>query len=92
MSLVNRDADKPVDVQLRIADRAMTITSATVLHAHPKAQNDWDSPDTVAPTDLSVITHDDGTLRFRVPAPAHAVLQLKSLETGGTRSGVGLPR
>ena len=56
VSLVNRDAEKPVDVQLRIADRAMNVTSATVLHAHPKAQNDWDSPDTVAPTDLSVIT------------------------------------
>ena len=92
VSLVSRDAEKPVDVQLRIADRAMNITSATVLHAHPKAQNDWDSPDRVAPTELSVITHDDGTLRFRVPAPAHAVLQLKSLETGGARSGVGLPR
>ena len=54
----------------------MTVTTATVLHAHPKAQNDWDSPRTVAPTDLPVTTHDDGTLRFRLPAPAHAVLQL----------------
>ena len=76
VSIVNRDADKAVDVHLRIADRAMTVTSATVLHAHPKAQNDWDSPRTVAPTDLPVTTHDDGTLRFRLPAPAHAVLQL----------------
>ena len=76
VSIVNRDAGKAVDVHLRIADRAMTVTSATVLHAHPKAQNDWDSPRTVAPTDLPVTTDDDGTLRFRLPAPAHAVLQL----------------
>ena len=87
VSLVNRDANKPVDVQLRISDRVMTIASATVLHAHPKAQNDWDSPNTVAPTDLAVFSHDDGTLRFRLPAPAHAVLQLRTSPAGEGLSG-----
>ncbi len=87
VSLVNRDANKPVDVQLRISDRAMTIASATVLHAHPKAQNDWDSPNTVAPTDLPVFSHDDDTLRFRLPAPAHAVLKLRTSPAGEGLSG-----
>ena len=86
MSIVNRDASKPVDVQLRIADRAMRVTSATVLHAHPKAQNAWDAPNTIAPTDLPVNTDDDGTLRFHLPAPAHAVLQLTTTDADRSRS------
>ena len=86
VSIVNRDAYKPVDVQLRIADRATWVTSATVLHAHPKAQNDWDAPNTIAPTDLPVIADDDGTLRFRLPAPAHAVLQLTTTDACRSRS------
>jgi alpha-L-arabinofuranosidase len=69
VSIVNRDAYTPVDVQLRIADRAMRVTSATVLHAHPKAQNDWDAPNTIAPNDIPVNTDDDGTLQFRCRHP-----------------------
>ena len=57
-----------------------------MLHAHPKAQNDWDAPNTIAPTDLPVIADDDGTLRFRLPAPAHAVLQLTTTDAYRSRS------
>jgi alpha-L-arabinofuranosidase len=85
VSIVSRDADRPVDVVVRIADRVMAVTSATVLHARPKAQNDWDAPETVRPTDLAVITQDDGTLRLRLPAPAHAVLQLATVVAGEAR-------
>jgi alpha-N-arabinofuranosidase len=76
VSIVNRDHQRPVDVRVRIADRTMRATSARLLYAHPKAHNDWDAPGTVVPTDLAATTDDDGTLRFRIPAPALAVLRL----------------
>ena len=74
VSIVNRSTTDTADVTIRIADRTVTATAATVLHGPPKAANGWDAPDMIAPTAIAV-TSADGALRLAVPAPAHAVVR-----------------
>jgi len=87
VSIVNRDHRQPVDVQVRISDRTMRVTEAALLHAHPKAHNDWDAPDAVVPTKLETTADDHGTLRFRLPAPALAVVRLETDASGTSGTG-----
>jgi alpha-N-arabinofuranosidase len=74
-SLVNRHPTEAIDVVVHVADRQVTVTGATILTGDPKAINDWDSPDVVAPARVDAVLDDDGAIRLTLPAPAHAVVR-----------------
>jgi alpha-N-arabinofuranosidase len=74
-SLVNRHPTEAIDVVVRVADRPVAVTEATILTGDPKAINDWDSPDVVAPAPVDATLDDDGAIRVTLAAPAHAVVR-----------------
>jgi alpha-N-arabinofuranosidase len=74
ISLVHRDPDRGADVLVRVADRSVTVTGARLLHAHPKAHNDWGDPNAVTLRSVEPIAGDDGALHVTLPAPSHLVV------------------
>jgi len=78
ISIVNRSTTDAADIVVRVADRKVRVTEASVLHAAPKAANDWDAPGVVAPTSIAVTAADDGALHVTVPAPAHVVVRFEA--------------
>jgi alpha-N-arabinofuranosidase len=75
VSIVNRMTEDTSDVVVRVADRRATVIETKVLHGLPKAANDWDAPNVVAPASISVAADDDGALRLTAPGPSHVVIR-----------------
>lgn len=91
VSLVLRDPHRPAEVTVDAtgdvvgaAARGWRVVEARVLTGDPKAANTWEEPGRVAPVALAVDLDVDRAggaaplrLRVRLPAPAHAVMELE---------------
>jgi alpha-N-arabinofuranosidase len=84
VSIVNRSPAEAAEVAVHIADRTLAVTDAVVLQGDPKAINDWDAPDVVAPAPIAVRADGDGTLRLTAPAPSHVVIRLGPPPSAGS--------
>lgn len=82
VSIVHRDPDRVAEVAVRVADRPIAVTGASLLHGRPKAHNDWAHPHAVEPTSIEVVGDGDGVLRLTMPAPSHVVIRIAATTPG----------
>jgi alpha-N-arabinofuranosidase len=74
---VNRDPDNPVTATLSVTSRSVSAVDGGWLLTgdDPKAYNDWDAPDRVAPVTCEVSV-EDGVARVEMPPMSIVVAKL----------------
>lgn len=77
VSVVNRDPNNSTEVSIDFAGAPVQLVGSRLLTGDPKAQNDWDTPNAVAPTDAQADVDEKGRVRVTLPGPSHAVLSFR---------------